>query len=139
MWAAVWLIAGAYVYTAVRELEDYGETTVTAATGLQQTSRGLLRASDGLRNTGEALGGFPLVGSEIEADIRRTAGDVDEIAGTVRATARQARESGLQTRDSARGLALVLGAAVALVPIVPLVALYLLLRPLIAQQVRTRR
>ena len=127
-----------YVYTSVKQLEDYGETTVTAATGLDQTSVGLVRAARGLRETGNALDDIPFVGEQIDANIRRTARDVDEIAKTVRTTARQARVSGVQTRDSARGVALVLGAAIALVPTLPLAVLYLLLRPLVAQQLRRR-
>jgi hypothetical protein len=129
-------VAGGYVYSSVKQLEDYGETTITAATGLDQTSRGLLRAADGLRDTGNALDDIPFVGEQIDSNIRRTAGDVDGIAATVRTTARQARASGALTRDTAHGIALVLGAAVALVSTLPTIALYLLLRPLIAQQLR---
>ena len=138
MWAAVWLLAGAYVYVAVKQLEDYGETTVTAAKGLDQASTGLTRAAVGLRDTGAALDGIPFVGEQLDANIRRTARDVDVIAGTVERTARQARASGVQTRDAAQGVALVLGAAVALVPTLPIVFLYLLLRPVLAQQLRRR-
>ena len=134
----LWLAAGAYVYTAVKQLEDYGETTVTAAKGLDQTSTGLVRAGRGLRETGAALDDIPFVGEQIDANIRRTAGDVDEVARTVRTTARQARAAGVETRDAARGLAVVLGLAVALAPTLPLLALYLLLRPLVAQQLRRR-
>ena len=129
-------MAGGYVYSTVKQLEDYGETTITAATGLDQTSRGLLRAAAGLRDTGNALDDIPFVGEQIDSNIRRTAADVDGIATTVRTTARQARASGAQTRDTAHGIALVLGAAVSLVPTLPTIALYLLLRPLIAQQLR---
>ena len=133
-WTVLWLAAGVYVYASVRHLEDYGRTTVTASDGLRQTSRGLVRAADGLRNTGEALGRVPFVGSQLDDDVRRTAGDVDRIARTVRATARQARASGEQTRDAAGGLALVLASAVALVPTLPLVALALVLRAPLADR-----
>ena len=135
----MWLLAGIYVYVSVRELEDYGETTTTAATGLRQASDGLRRAADGLRRTGSALGELPLVGREIEANIRRTARDVEAIATTVGVTAVQARVSGQQTRESARGVALVLGSAVALVSTVPVAVLYALLRPQIARRLTERR
>lgn len=138
VWAAVWLAAGVYVYTQVRQLEDYGETTTTAAIGLRQTSGGLVRAAEGLRSTGRALGGLPFVGEEIEANIRRTASDIDTIAKTVAKTSIQARISGEQTRDSAQGIAVVLGLAVALVSTLPLVVLYLVLRPLLAERLRRR-
>jgi hypothetical protein len=51
-------------------------------------------------------------------------------------TARQARASGVQARESAHDVAIVLGAAVALVPTVPVIALYLLLRPVVIERVR---
>ena len=130
----LWLLAGVYVYTQVRQLEDYGETTTTAATGLRQASDGLRRAAAGLRSTGNALREVPFVGRQIDENIRRTADDVETIAGTVGRTAVQARISGEQTRESARGIALVVASAIVLVSIVPIAALYLLLRPLIAQQ-----
>jgi hypothetical protein len=137
-WTVLWLVAGAYVYVAVKQLEDYGETTVTASVGLQQTSRGLSRAATGLRDTGQALADIPFVGGDLDANVRRTAGDVDVISRTVRRTARQARASGEQTRDAARGIAIVLAAAVATVPTVPLVALYVVLRPLLVEELRRR-
>ncbi|MGE5689981.1 MAG: hypothetical protein ACM33B_05440 [Pseudomonadota bacterium] len=133
-WVVLWVAAGVYVYSTVKQLEGYGATTVAASDGLRQTSRGLVRAADGLRNTGEALGRVPFVGSQLDDDVRRTAGDVDRIARTVQATARQARANGEQTRDAAGGLALVLGSAVALVPTLPLVALALLLRAPLADR-----
>ena len=111
---------------------------MTAAVGLNQTSTGLVRAAQGLRDTGDALDSIPFVGEQIDANIRRTARDVDTIATTVRKTARRARDSGADTRDAAQGVAAVLGAAVALVPTIPLVLLYLLLRPLVAQELRRR-
>ena len=138
VWAVLWLVAGVFVYLSVRQLEDYGETTVTASIGLRQTSDGLIRAADGLRSTGDALASLPFVGDEINANIRRTAGDIDTIAKTVRATAFQARVSGEQTRDTAHGVAIVLASAIVLVSTLPITALYLLLRPLIRQQL-TRR
>lgn len=134
LWSILWLAAGAYVYTSVKQLEDYGDTVVTASVGLQQASDGLVRAGTGLRETGDALGRVPFVGGTLDAPVRRTADDVDRIAVTVRRTARQARVSGEQTRDGATEAAVILGIAVAVVPIVPFAVLYLLLRPLIAQR-----
>jgi hypothetical protein len=134
LWSILWLAAGAYVYTSVQQLEDYGDTVVTASVGLQQASDGLVRAGTGLRETGDALGRVPFVGGSLDAPVRRTADDVDRIAVTLRRTARQARVSGEQTREGATEAAVILGLAVAVVPIVPFAVLYLLLRPLIAQR-----
>src|SRR5215213_8519089 len=65
LWVVLWLVAGAYVFVAVGQLQDYGDTTITAAAGLRQTSRALGRAADGLRDTGDALEQIPFVGGEI--------------------------------------------------------------------------
>lgn len=122
------------VYSSVRQLEDLGTTVVTASDGLDETSSALDRASVGLRDTGRALGDIPFLGSSIGRDVTQAAEDVDTISAHVRRTAREARVSGVEARDSAQGLALALGAAVALVPTLPTVVLYLLLRPLVAQR-----
>jgi hypothetical protein len=138
VWALVWVAAAAYVYTSLKQLEDYGETTVTAATGLEQTSNGLVRVGRGLREAGAALDQIPFVGEQLDASIRRTAADVDRIALTVRRTSREARATGIDTRDAAQGVALVLGAAVALVPTLPLLLVYVLLRPVLAERLVVR-
>jgi len=137
VWSLLWLAAGVYVYTSVRQLEDYGETVVTASVGLHQASDGLVRAGSGLRETSDALGRVPFVGGDLVRPVRRTADDVDRIAVTVRRTARQARANGEQTREGATEAAVILGLAVALVPIVPFAVLYLLLRPVIAERLAT--
>ena len=104
--------------------------------GLQQASDGLVRAGSGLRETGDALGCVPFVGGELDAGAadrgRRRAH-----RRTVRRTARQARANGEQTRTGATEAAVILGLAVAVVPIVPFAVLYLLLRPLVAQRLAT--
>lgn len=137
VWSLLWLAAGAYVYTSVRQLEDYGETVVTASVGLHQASDGLVRAGSGLRETSDALGRVPFVGGDLVRPVRRTADDVEQIAVTVRRTARQARANGAQTQEGATEAAVILGLAVALVPIVPFAVLYLLLRPVIAERLAT--
>ena len=111
---------------------------MTASQGLEQTSDGLVRAGSGLRATGNALGDIPFVGGELDARVRRTAEDVERIAVTVGRTAEQARLSGEQTREGATEAAVLLGLFVGIVPVVPFAVLYLLLRPLVAQQLRPR-
>lgn len=138
VWTVVWVVAAVVVFTSVRQLEDFGTTVATASRGLNQTSRGLDRASAGLRDTGRAFDLVPLVGPSIAQDIRDTAADVDVIGTTVRRLAAQARANAEDASASARTLAYVLGLAVLLVPTLPVLALYLLLRPLIAEQLAAR-
>jgi hypothetical protein len=138
VWTAAWLAAGVYVYASVRNLEAYGEAAVSAATGLDQAHHGLRRASAGLVETGAALDDVPFVGGLVGADIRRAARDIDTVASTVRTTALQTRASGRQTIDSASGIAVILGAAVALTPTLPVIWFYLLFRPLVLRQLRER-
>jgi hypothetical protein len=134
VWVVAWLVVAVSVYSSVRQLEDLGQTVVTASEGLDETSQALVRAARGLRDTGSALADIPFVGGSIGRDVTRAAEDVDRISTHVERTSREARASGIEARDSARGLALALGAAVALVPTLPTIVLYLLLRPLVAQR-----
>jgi hypothetical protein len=137
VWVVVWLIAAAVVAGSIKQLEDGGAAVVTAGDGLQETSAGLRRAAGGLHETADALGAIdelPFVPGDPGAAVERTAGDVERFAVRVRATADDARAAGRDAEESARTLAVVLGLALALVPTVPVVALYLLLRQLIAQE-----
>jgi hypothetical protein len=139
-WCLVWLIAAVAVVGAVRQLEDGGEAVVTASVGLRETSTALRRAAGGLHETGDALrslGRLPFVRGNPGAGIERTAVDVDRIAGRVATTAADARRTGIGAQESARTLALVLGFAIALGPTVPLAVMYLLLRPLVAERLRS--
>jgi hypothetical protein len=110
---------------------------VTAGDGLQETSGGLGRAARGLHETADALGGIddlPFVPGDPGRAVERTAVDVERFAVRVRVTARDARVAGEEAQRSARTLAIVLGLAIALIPTLPIVAFYLLLRRLIAQE-----
>jgi len=110
---------------------------VTAGDGLEETSAGLQRAAGGLHETADALGAIdelPFVPGNPGVAVERTATDVERFAVRVRATADDARVAGEDAQESARVLAVVLGLAIALVPTVPIVALYLLLRRLIAAE-----
>ena len=115
VWSVAWLVAGAITYASLENLEDGGEAVVAAGAGLQETSAGLKRTARGLHETAD---------------------DLDRFAVRVRETGRDAEVTGAQAQESAGTLAVVLGLAVALTPTVPIIALYLLLRPLVAQQLR---
>lgn len=139
VWVLVWLVAAVIVAVSIKQLEDGGEAVVTASDGLQETSAGLGRAARGLHETAGALDGIddlPFVPGNPGRAVERTAVDVERFAVRVRVTARDARAAGEDAQGSARTLAVVLGFAIALVPTVPTVAFYVLLRRLIAQELK---
>ena len=140
-WVVVWLVAAVAVYRSIEDLEDGGRAVVKAGEGLEETSEGLVRAGRGIHQTADALnalGDLPFVSGNPGEAVGRTADDVDRFAVRVRAAARDARITGTNAQDSAQTLAVVLGLAVALAPTLPALALYLLLRPLVAQELRRR-
>jgi hypothetical protein len=81
---------------------------------------------------------LPFVSGNPGAAVERTAEDLDRFAVGVRQTAADARTTGRDAQDAARMLAIVLGLEIALVPTLPIVAFYVLFRPLVAQQLQTR-
>src|SRR4249919_1896715 len=139
VWVLVWLVAAVVVAVSIKQLEDGGAAVVTAGDGLQETSAGLHRAAQGLHETAAALGALdslPFVPGNPGDAVDRTADDVQRFGVRVRLTARDARVAGKEAQESARTLAIVLGLAIALVPTVPIVVFYLLLRRLIAQELQ---
>ena len=140
-WIVAWLIAAVAVYRSIQDLEDGGRAVVTAGEGLDETSEGLRRASVALHETADALStldALPFLTGDPGSAVERTANDVDRFADRVRVTGLDARLTGAAAQESADTLAVVLGLAVALGPTLPALALYLLLRPLVAQQLRRR-
>jgi hypothetical protein len=140
-WVAAWLVAAVAVFQSIRDLEDGGRAVVTAGDGLAETSAGLERAAEGIRETAGALGALgelPFVSGDPGRAVGRTADEVERFADRVRVTARDARATGLAAQESARTLSVVLGLAVAFGPTIPALALYLLLRPLVAERLRGR-
>jgi hypothetical protein len=141
VWALAWLIAAAITYSSLKELESGGRSVISAGHGLRETSAGLNRAGRGLHETAaalEAIGRLPFVNGNPGRAVEQTADDVERFAVRVRQTGRDARVTGAAARDSAGTLAIVLGLAVALGPTLPIILLYLLLRPLVAQELRRR-
>lgn len=141
VWVVAWLVAAGIVFAAIRQLEDGGRAVVSAGAGLDETSRGLRRAGMGLHETAGALDAIdrlPFVSGNPGAAVERTADDLERFAVGVRQTAADAGTTGRDAQDAARTLAIVLGLAIALVPTLPLVAFYVLFRPLVEKQLQTR-
>lgn len=139
VWAVAWLAAGALVYNSLKQLEDGGRAVVAAGRGLDETSAGLVRAARGLHETADALavlGELPFVEADPGSAVEATADDVERFSTRVRLTARDARSTGASAEESAGTLAVVLGLAVGLTPTLPALLLYVLVRPLVAQQLR---
>ncbi len=87
---------------------------------LAELHRGLLDAADALDLTARAiglLGQVPLVGS-----------GADQLAGSVAETSAQVRTNAATTRANVRSLAVAVGATIALLPLVPVLGVYVPLR-----------
>jgi hypothetical protein len=105
-WAVVWL---ALAFVTAQEVRS-----------LRQLSTTLVRSSDVLADTADVLASIedvPVLGSRVA-----------EVQGSVRDAAESTRESGLGTRDNIEDLALLLGVLIFLVPLLPVLFLYLPLR-----------
>jgi hypothetical protein len=87
---------------------------------LAELHRGLLEAADALDLTARAialLGDVPFVGPS-----------ANELAGSVTDTSTQVRASALDARADVRVLAVLVGTAVGVLPVVPMLAVYVPLR-----------
>jgi len=109
LWAVFWCWAGWSVHETTQELARPAERTQAAATGL----------STSLSDTGDSLGDIPLIGSSASQPLDEAAGYADELAA--------ASGRGI---EAVNGLALRLGLAIALTPV--LIVLFFYLPPRIA-------
>lgn len=140
-WAVVWAVAAVLTVSSVRQLGEVGDTVVTAADGLDESSTGLRRASSGLRQTGDALaaiGSLPFVGTSVGDGVLDTADELDAVAMRVEDAAAEARLTAEEADRSVDVLAVVLGLAVGLGPVVPVVTGYVLFRPLVQARLEAR-
>lgn len=105
-WVAAWIVIGVLVAQEVR--------------GLRQLSTTVSLAGGALRQTGELLGNLervPFVG-----------GEVGDLAQRVEQTGRSAQTSARASRGSVQDLSILLGVSIALIPSIPLLALWVPLR-----------
>jgi len=87
---------------------------------------------------GRELGELPFLSGDPGAAVEQTADDVERLAQRARATAQDARTTGADAEEAASDLALVLGLAVGLAPTLPVLLLYLLVRPVVAERLEAR-
>jgi hypothetical protein len=105
-WAAFWIAIAAYTAYEVASLRALSHTVVKAGTATESTGHALT-----------ALSHLPFVG-----------GQIGQLAGQAIAAGASARSSGVSAAATIDHLAILFGVAIALIPTVPLLALYLPLR-----------
>jgi hypothetical protein len=103
IWAACWIGIAAYTGYEVASLRTLSHTVVKAGAATESTGHALA-----------AIGHLPFVG-----------GQITQLADLAIAAGARARASGASTATSVDRLAILLGIAIALIPTVPLLALYL--------------
>ena len=114
IWAALWIGIAAYTAYEVSGLRALSHTVVKAGTATESTGHALA-----------AVGHLPFVG-----------GRISQLADQAVAAGASARKSGASTATTVDQLAVLLGIAIALIPTVPLLALYV---PLLLGWRRERR
>lgn len=106
IWAVFWIGIAAYTAYEVAALRTLGDTVVKAGVATESTGHALA-----------AVGHLPFVG-----------GQISHLATQAIAAGASARASGASTGTTVDRLAVLLGIAIALIPTVPLLGLYLPLR-----------
>jgi hypothetical protein len=106
IWAAFWMGIAAYTAYEVAALRTLSHTVVKAGAATESTGHALA-----------AVGHLPFVG-----------GRISQLAAQAVAAGASARASGASTATTIDQLAILLGIAIALIPTVPLLGLYLPLR-----------
>jgi hypothetical protein len=101
-WIVTWIVLGVVISREVRDLRRLGDTMVKAGAAVEETGRAI-----------GTLGGLPFVGPRIR-----------QVQGRIEAAARSAVASGRESRRSAERLGVLLGVSIALIPTLPLLALY---------------
>jgi hypothetical protein len=103
-WLTLWVWAGMAVHDATMELAGPGRQVAESATGI----------AEAMTEAGGALGGLPVVGEEARTPFDKASGAADGLAAAGEAEVRAVER-----------LADLLGLAVALIPILVIVAFYL--------------
>lgn len=105
-WLAAWILIGLQVGREVRGLSELSDTVVLAGSAIEQTGDLL-----------EQVGRVPLLGQP-----------VGDLADSIRETGRSAQVNAAATRGSVDDLSALLAVSIALIPTIPLAAIWLGLR-----------
>jgi hypothetical protein len=101
-WTVVWILVGVWTRHEVLTLRQLSGTVVTSGRAVQQTGDAL-----------QGLGSIPFVG-----------GDIARVGRQVSTAGVSAQRSGRRSRKAAGNLSNLLGISIALVPSVPMLALF---------------
>ena|SRR5215208_7209210 len=105
-WLVAWILIGLQVGREVERLGELNDTVVLAAEAIEQTG-----------DIMEEVGRIPLVGAP-----------VGDLADSIRRTGRSASRNAAASRDSVEDLSRLLGLSIALIPTIPLAAVWIPLR-----------
>jgi hypothetical protein len=111
-WTVVWIVMGVWTRHEVQTLRKLGGTVVTSGRAVKQTGDALQR-----------LGGIPFVG-----------GDVARVGRQVSTAGVSAQSSGRESRTAVQSLSNLLGISIALIPTVPMLALFVVTLRLIRRR-----
>lgn len=106
LWVLLWLVVGAVTGLQIRQLTEVSDSLVESAEALDVAGSAL-----------QDIGRLPLVGDRPEA-----------LGNQVRETAQEIDRAGSSSRETVQTVSVLLGLALVLIPIVPVVAVYLPLR-----------
>ena len=106
LWMVLWLVVGVITALQVRQLTDVSDSLVESADALDVAGTAL-----------QDIGRLPLVGERPES-----------LGNEVRETAQEIDRAGTASRETVRTVSVLLGLALVLIPIVPVVAIYVPLR-----------
>lgn len=113
-WVIVWIILGVVTALQIQKLTEVSDSLVQSGEALDTAGVAL-----------QGVGRLPVVGEASE-----------RFGGEVRETADDVRVAGASSRATVRSVSVLLGAALVLIPIVPVVGLYVPLRLSLARQKR---
>jgi hypothetical protein len=105
-WLVAWILVGLQVGREVERLGELNDTVVLAGEAIQQTG-----------DLMEQIGRIPLLGEP-----------VGDLADDIRRTGRSASRNAAASRESVEDLSLLLGLSIALIPTIPLAAVWIPLR-----------
>lgn len=114
LWGVVWIALGVVTGLQIKELTEVSDSLVQSGQALETAGAAL-----------EVVGRLPLIGDASE-----------RFGSEVRRTAENVQAAGASSRETVRTVSMLLAAAVILIPIVPIIGLYVPLRISLARERR---